>query len=69
MLKNFIREMDNDLKICKTLYFRERKSMNEEYLKSNSDSLLFVYKEKLSNKFAVEHWFKQVVRGMQSKRK
>lgn len=65
MLKNFIREMDNDLKICKTLYFRERKSMNEEYLKSNLHSLLLVYKEKLSNRNLL--W--SIVRGMQSKRK
>lgn len=33
MLKNLIEEMDNDLKICKTSYFRERKSMNKEYIK------------------------------------
>lgn len=33
MLKIFIKEMDSDLKIRKISYFRERKSMNKEYIK------------------------------------
>lgn len=47
ILKNLIKEMDNDLRICKTSYTRERKSI-KSILKNNFVSLLFKTQEKLN---------------------
>lgn len=40
IFKNFIKEMDNDLRICKILYIRERKSI-KSILKNNFVLLFF----------------------------